>query len=212
MLAVLLADGSTVCTSTGFTFYYISCGSEPVLPIELEIPTWRIFPWSEVHSTAYLLAMRARQLQCRDEDLEEATLHLQCMHLKRKVRNDLKHGIRKEELAVGSIVLLHDTRCKNDMSRQLAFKWLGQYRISDAVRDKCTYMLEELDGSQLAGTFAGDRLKKFYPRQRLQLGHVPDQSDEEIPTLEEFLAGDSDSDLSDAPPDFSDADDDFLDY
>ena len=98
------------------------------------------------------------------------------------------------------------------MSRKLAFKWLSPYRISDEVRDKGTYRLEELDGSRLVGTFAGDGLKKFHPRQRLQLDHVPDQDDEEIPTLKEFLAGDSDSDLSDAPPDFSDAADDFLDY
>ena len=61
--AVLWADRSTVRTSTGLTPYYICCGSEPVLPIELEIPTWRILPWNEVHSTADLLAMRARQLQ-----------------------------------------------------------------------------------------------------------------------------------------------------
>ncbi len=36
---VLWADRSTVRTSTGLTSYYICCGSEPVLPIELEIPT-----------------------------------------------------------------------------------------------------------------------------------------------------------------------------
>ncbi len=54
--------------------------------------------------------MRPRQLQLRDEDLEEATLHLQRMRLERKKRHYLKHGIRKEELAVGSIVLLHDTQ------------------------------------------------------------------------------------------------------
>ena len=79
--AVLWADRSTVRTSTGLTPYYINCGSKPVLFIELEIPTWRILSWSKVHSTADLLAMRARQLQRRDEDLEEATLHLQRMRL-----------------------------------------------------------------------------------------------------------------------------------
>ena len=49
------------------------------------------------------------------------------------------------------------------MLRKLAFKWLGPYQISNAVKDKGTYMLEELDGLQLAGTFAGNRLKKFHP-------------------------------------------------
>lgn len=53
------------------------CGTEPVLPIELDISTWRILPWAEVHTTADLLEMRARQLQRRDENMEEATLLLQ---------------------------------------------------------------------------------------------------------------------------------------
>ena len=89
------------------------------------------------------------------------------------------------------------------MSRKLSFKWLGPYRIANAVKDKGTYMLEELDASQLAGTFADNRLKKFHPRQRLQLDHAPDLDGEEIPTLDRFLADDSASDLSDAPDDFS---------
>ena len=146
--------------------------------------------------------MRARQLQRRDDDLEEATLHLQRMRLDGKERHDEKNGIRHEELAPVDIVLLHNTRREKDMSCKLAFKWLGPYRIYNSVKDKGTYMLEELDGSRLAGTFAGDRLKKFHPRQRLQLDHVPDLEHEEIPTLDDFLAGDDDSDLSDASDKF----------
>ena len=194
------------------SYPYINCGSEPVLHIQLEIPTWQILTLSEVHSVADLLAMRAYQLQRRDKDLEEATLHLHLIRLERKERHDLKHGIRKEELAVGSIVLQYDTRGEKNMSRKFAFTWLSPYKISNAVRDKGMYILEKLDGSQLAGTFAGDRLKEVHPQQRLQLDHVLDQSDKEIPTLEEFFAGDSDSNFSDAPHDCSDAADNFFDY
>ena len=147
--------------------------------------------------------MRTRQLQCRDEDLEEATLHLQCMRLKGKERHDDKHSIRVEELTVGHVVLLHDTRREKDMSRKLSFKWLGPYRICDAVKDKGTYMLEELDGSRLSGTFAGDRLKRFHPRQRLHLDHAPDLDLEELPKLDDFFLSDSNSDLFDVPDDIS---------
>ena len=121
------------------------------------------------------------------------------MRLEGKERHDLKYGIRDEELAIGSIILLHDTRREKDMSRKLSFKCLGLYRICNAVKDKGTYMLEELDRSRRAGNFAGDRLKKFHPCQRLQLDHAPNLNNEEIPTLDDFLAGDSDSELSDAP-------------
>ena len=86
--AVLWADRSTVKSTTGLSPYYVTCGSEPVLPIELEVPTWRILPWSEVHTTAELLAMRARQLQRREEDLEEAVHHLQRMRMEGKEEFD----------------------------------------------------------------------------------------------------------------------------
>lgn len=66
--------------------------------------------------------MRACQLQRRDEDLEEATLHLERMRLEGKERHDLKYNIREEKLAIRSIVLLHDTRREKDMSRKLSFK------------------------------------------------------------------------------------------
>lgn len=59
------------------------------------------------------------------------------------------------------------------------------------------YMLEEQNRSQLAGTFAGDRHKKFDPCQRLQLDHAPNLDHEEILTLNDFLAGDSKGELSD---------------
>lgn len=60
--------------------------------------------------------MRACQLQPRDEDLEEATLLLQCIHLEEKERHDNKHNICVEKLTVGQIVLLHNTKREKDMS------------------------------------------------------------------------------------------------
>lgn len=90
---VLWANRSTVRTSTGLTPYYISCGNEPVLFIELEIPTWQIFPWDEVYTTSNLVAMRACQLQRRNKDLEKAVHHLQCMRLEKKEQYNKKHDI-----------------------------------------------------------------------------------------------------------------------
>ncbi len=43
--------------------------------------------------------MQMRQLQRRDEDLEEAVSHLQHIRLEGKERHDKKHGIRDTELA-----------------------------------------------------------------------------------------------------------------
>ncbi len=121
-----------------------------------------------------------------------------------KERHDKKYGIRATELAAQDVVMLHDPRREKDMLQKLAFKWLGPYRITEAVTDKGTYLLEELDGTQLAGTFAGDRLKKFHPRQKLCLGHQPDLDHEIVPNLEDLLASESDDALSELD-DFSDS-------
>ena len=74
--AVLLADRTTVRGPTGRTPFYLNYGREAVLPIEMDIPTWRLLDWPSVKSREELLALRARQLLRRDEDLEEATLRL----------------------------------------------------------------------------------------------------------------------------------------
>lgn len=147
--------------------------------------------------------MHAHQLQRRNEDFEEAILHLQRMRLKEKEWHDLKYGISNKELAVRSIVLLHDTRREKDTSWKLFFRWLGPYRICNAVKNKDTYILKELNGLHLAGIFAGDRLKKFYPRQELQLNQIPDLTHEIMPNLENFLANDGDE-LSNMPNNFYD--------
>lgn len=146
--------------------------------------------------------MRACQLQHRDGDFEKGTLHLQIMRLEEKESLDEKHGVRIKELAMRQVVLLHDTRREKNMSRKLSFRLLGPYRICDAVKEKGTYMLEELDGSRLAGTFAGDRLKKFHPRQCLHLDHTPDLDQEILPNLEDFLAANDDN-FSGIPDNFS---------
>lgn len=66
--------------------------------------------------------MRARQLQCQDNDLEEVTFYLQYICLKGKEWHNLKHNICDKKLAIESIILLHNTRRKKDMSCKLSFK------------------------------------------------------------------------------------------
>jgi hypothetical protein len=41
---ILWADRSTIKRSTKHTPFYLLYSREPILPIKLKIPTWRIFP------------------------------------------------------------------------------------------------------------------------------------------------------------------------
>ncbi len=65
--------------------------------------------------------MQARQLQHRDEDLEETVSHLQLIRLERKERYNEKYEIRATELAAQDVVLLHDTRREKNISQSWPF-------------------------------------------------------------------------------------------
>ncbi len=51
----------------------------------------------------------------------------------------------------------------------MSFECLGSYWIFEVAENKGTYMLEELDGIRLAGTFAGNWLKIHHSRHELLL-------------------------------------------
>jgi hypothetical protein len=53
--------------------------------------------------------------------------------------------------------------------RKLLYKWLGPYKVWKAIPDKGTYFLEEFDKTELASTYAGNRLKKFVQRNRFYM-------------------------------------------
>jgi hypothetical protein len=48
------------------------------------------------------------------------------------------------------------------------FKWLGPYRVKKTVALKGAYVLKKLNGEELRGIIAGNRLKRFYLRLEMQ--------------------------------------------
>jgi hypothetical protein len=66
------------------------------------------------------------------------------------------------------------------MSRnwKLSYKWLGPYRVRKAILEKGTYILEEFDGTPLAGTYTSNRLKKFVERHRFYIPVTIDSKDD----------------------------------
>jgi len=196
------------------TPYEIEFLDRPILPIELDITTWNVMNWNKVVDTTDLITMRARALERRNEDLEEAAAHLNRMRRLGKEYFDKRHSLHPKPFEEGMLVLSHDTAGSMNMSaeRKLAFRWFGPFRIVEANQEKGTYTLAELDGAQLRGTYAASRLKRFYerpadfladttpqlddaaedeePRQtpELNLPHpadVEDSSDEDLPSEEE---------------------------
>ena len=164
---VLFADRTTVHGPTGFTPFYMVYGREAVLPVETRYPTWRTLGWDEVNSRKKLLELRARQIEMRDEDLIESKLRKDRRRIEGKEYFDSTHNIRAVPIEKGDLVLVYDIqRMDRDKSRdtKLLYRWLGPYQVKEADNVKNTYVLEELDGTQLRRTYAGNRLKRFVKR------------------------------------------------
>ncbi|RVD90129.1 uncharacterized protein DFL_001105 [Arthrobotrys flagrans] len=162
--AVLWADWTTARSTTGYTPYYLMYGMELLLPIDINTPTWHALPWKDVHSRAELIAMRARHLERRDEDLQEAFLRLRRHREMAAERWDSLPQVTDRLFTEGDMVLLHDTQLKFSHSAKLAMRWIGPYLIAKAYLEKGYYVLKELDGIVRAGTIASDRLKLFFVR------------------------------------------------
>ena len=171
------ANRITVRRSTGKTPYGVAFGQDCLLPFDVKEGTWAVMDWRSIeifkNPTAELLAVRARQLECRAEDLEEAA------QIQRKSREANKayfdsHWRRRPEkphttIELGDHVLLHCTWLDQSHSHKLHDRWIGPYRVTDVLRKKerGTYQLAELDEVVLEGYFPSDRLKMFTARVKL---------------------------------------------
>jgi hypothetical protein len=173
---ILMADRTTVKQPLGMSPYRFVFGQDAVLPIELEVPTWATLPWETVRTTEELLAMRARQIDRRDQDIQESVYRLHRMRFNNKEYFDDHHTLRQDPLKTGDPVLEHNTVGDEDMSRQntLRFRWLGPYCIRRDYGNGA-FQLEELDGTPISKSVAGNRLKRFHFRRgEEELTHHPD--------------------------------------
>src|SRR5947207_14627500 len=83
--------------------------------------------------------------------------------------NTNSSGHETQKLHVGDLVLVHRTKdiYTRPRARKLDDRWFGPYRIREIPEDSTFYYLEELDGTPLATTFAGNRLNRFFTRNEL---------------------------------------------
>ena len=162
---VIWADRITTRASTGYSPFRLVFGQDCVLPVELTAYSWAYINWINVKTTAELLAARAKQLERKEIEVQNALENIRANRIANKRRFDKNRRIRKEKLEIGDMVLLHNTSFEKQWSKKLDNRWLGPYKIRQIKEDCGTYLLNELDGTQLKGTYAGDRIRQFFPRE-----------------------------------------------
>ena len=164
LTSVLWADRITAKRTTGYAPYRLMFGSDCVLPIEGDLPTWNTAHWVDITDTQTLLAVRARQLERRQDDLDAARRALEESRAADKRRHDEKEPLHPQPFINGDLVLLHETRWESSHSSKLSRRWTGPYRVIDCKANTGTYQLAELDGTTLKDYQPGSRLKLFHTR------------------------------------------------
>jgi hypothetical protein len=168
---VFWADRFTVKFIIDLISFYLQCDSESMLSIELKIFIWRILFWQKIHIIEDLLTMRARQLQRRNENMNEAKNLLKRMRKQKKKYFDSKHFTTNKDINKNDLVLFHDTQHENDRSinRKLKYKWRRSFRVKKVIQNKKIYLLQKLDDIDLIEIFVENKIKKFHQRQSLKI-------------------------------------------
>lgn len=175
----LWADRIAVRRTTGYSAFRLMYGQECVLPVEMSEASWSTVNWFQVRTREDLIIARMTQLDERVLDEGHASERLERARRDNKEYFDRTRRLRSKRLEVGDLVLVHDTRI--DTSRMTRFKlanrWYGPYCIREAPEGSTYYRLSELDGTELAESFAGDRLKLFYSREETNRESTPVAND-----------------------------------
>jgi hypothetical protein len=151
--------------------FYLQCDNESMLSIELKISIWRILSWQKIHIIEDLLTMRTRQLQKRNENINETKNLLKRMQKQNKKYFDSKHFTTNKNINKNDFVLLHNIQHENDRSinRKLKYKWRKSFRVKKIIQDKKIYLLQKLNETDLIEIFVENKIKKFYQRQNLKI-------------------------------------------
>lgn len=161
--SVLWAERTTTVSTTGQTPAYLMVGREAVLPIELEHLTYGVLDWGSVRDRGTLLEHRARALEDMTTAYEEVSIRQNRMREATKDYFDRRQAVDTAVLKTGSLVLVHKGELLTDFSHKLAFRWRGPFRIHAVLDTGNAYILEELDGTALTGTFNRENLKSVPP-------------------------------------------------
>ena len=164
----LWADRITIRRSTGYSAFELLYGRDCLLPVDLDVLSWRMVNWELIKDREDLIRGRMWQLDQRALSAARAASELENSRKANKSYFDDVKRLRPEhqQLRIGDLVLLfNQAKQKQSTTRQLKLvnNWFGPYRIWE-TSPAGYYRLEELDGTRSTQSVAGNRLKRFFTR------------------------------------------------
>lgn len=160
----------TTRKSTGHSPYYMAFGIEPAFPFDIEEATFLSPGLQGIVPTPTLIAIRARQLEKRAEDIEMMR-KLVYQYRKKLGENFLRnnqHVIRDFEFKTGSLVLVRNSAEDSGLKNKYYPRYLGPFVV---VRRNLggAYTLAEMDGTISNLRIAAKRVIPYHIRSTVQL-------------------------------------------
>ncbi|KAI4312511.1 hypothetical protein MLD38_037318 [Melastoma candidum] len=158
----LLAYRTTTRTSTGATPFELVYGAQVVLPIEVQIPSLRIFQEANMTEDDYVQHCLAH-LDLIDEKRLTTAHHMQCYQ--ERVSRAFNKKIRQVTYEPGDLVLKQILPNVKDPRGKFAPNYDGPYVIKQAFSGGAIILMK-MDGDVLPQPINANSLRRYYTLRR----------------------------------------------
>lgn len=183
---VFWAERVTIQKSTGYSPYYLAHGVEPLLPFDLAEATYLAPTLDHLMSTEDLLAIRAKMLLKRPEDLQRVRdmVTKSRWNAVKQLEKSHENQVHDFNFKPGCLVLVRNSRFDKGLKNKTKPRYLGPMLVVRRTTGG-SYILSELDGSISKLRFAAFRLIPYYPRdiRAVPVEKLSDLSDTQLDEL-----------------------------
>jgi hypothetical protein len=167
---IFWAERVSIQKSSGYSPYYLAHGVEPLFPFDIVEATYMINFTGEKLTTEELIALRAKQLMKRPEELAELKTKIYEARVRsiRQWEKDNQKKIEDFDFTPGSLVLLRNSSVENEWSRKAKPRYSGPMVVIRRKLDS-SYILAELDGAMSKMPVAAFRLIPYQLRSRIRI-------------------------------------------
>jgi len=149
----------------GHSPFYMAHGVEPILPFDLTLATFLVPNLTTPLSTSDLIAIRTRQLQLHEDNLEKIRDNIIASRLsaangfERRFAHNIK--AHSKPFTIGDLVLVRNSSADNTHSRKMKPRYFRPMVVVQKTRNGA-YRLAELDGAVSHLRFAAFHLVPYH--------------------------------------------------